>query len=176
MKALRSSRFRRWSWLVIAALVLVSFVRAGFTDGPPRTDEERVRDIAATLRCPTCRSQSVAGSDSAAAKAIRVDIARRVAEGQEADEIRDAIAATYGDDVQLVPGRSGWAGLVWVLPVVALVVGLAGVAAAFARWRRAPQRHASAEDRALVDQALARTRAGAPADVAGSDAGEEPRG
>ena len=60
----------------------------------------------------------------------------------------------------VVMGRSGWAGLVWVLPVVALVVGLAGVAAAFARWRRAPRTHASAADRALVDQALARARTG----------------
>lgn len=161
---------------MIAALVLVSFARAGLTEGSPRTDEERVRDIAATLKCPTCRSQSVAGSDSAAARAIRADITRRVAEGQEADEIRDAIAATYGDEVQLVPGRSGWAGLVWVLPVVALVVGLAGVAAAFARWRRAPQRHASAEDRVLVDQALARVRTGTAGDAAGGSAGlEEPR-
>lgn len=158
MSALRGPGFRRWSWLVIAALVLVSFVRAGLTEGSPRTDEERVRDIAATLKCPTCRSQSVAGSDSTAARAIRADIARRVAEGQEAEEIRAAIAATYGDDVQLVPGRSGWAGLVWVLPVVALVLGLAGVAAAFARWQRSPRSHASDADRALVEEAMARSR------------------
>lgn len=159
MSALRDPRFRRWSWFVIAALVLVAFLRAGLTEGSPRTDEERVRDIAATLKCPTCRSQSVAGSDSTAARAIRADIARRVAEGQEAEEIRAAIAATYGDDVQLVPGRSGWAGLVWVLPVVALVLGLAGVAAAFARWQRSPRTHASDADRALVEEAMARAQA-----------------
>ncbi len=158
MSVLRNPAFRRWSWLAIAALVLVSLVRAGVTEGSPRTDEERVRDIAATLKCPTCRSQSVAGSDAAAARAIRADIARRVAEGQGAEEIRSAIAATYGDDVQLVPGRSGWAGLVWVLPVVALILGLAGVAAAFARWQRSPRSHASDADRALVEEAMARSR------------------
>ena len=155
MSALASPAFRRWSWLVIAALVIVSFVRAGVSDGDPRTDEERARDIAATLKCPTCRSQSVAGSDSAAARAIRADISRRVADGQSADQIRDAIAATYGDDVQLVPGRSGVEGLVWVLPVVVLVAGLAGVGAVFARWRRTPLTHASPDDRALVEEALA---------------------
>lgn len=159
MTALRGPAFRRWSWLVIAALVLVSFVRAGLTEGAPRTDEERVRDIAATLKCPTCLSQSVAGSDSAAARAIRADIARRVAEGQDAEQIRAAVADAYGDDVQLVPGRSGWAGLVWTLPVVALVLGLAGVAAAFARWQRAPRTHASDADRALVEAAMTRARA-----------------
>ncbi|HLT16023.1 MAG TPA: cytochrome c-type biogenesis protein CcmH [Acidimicrobiales bacterium] len=162
MRVLQSPAFRRWSWLVIAALVVVSFVRAGTTDGSPRTDEDRVRAIAATLKCPTCRSQSVADSDSAAARAIKAEITRRVAEGQDADEIRAAIASRFGEDVQLVPGRSGWAGLVWVLPVAALVAGLAAVAAVLARWRRSPRTRASDEDRALVDAALARTRGDEP--------------
>lgn len=154
MSRLRGPGFRRWSWLVIAALVLVSLVRAGVSDGAPRTDEERVRDIAATIKCPTCRSQSVAGSDSAAARAIRSEITRRVDDGESADEIRGAIAATYGDDVLLTPGRSGLEGAVWVLPVIALVLGLAGVSAAFARWRRAPSAEVTDADRALVEQAL----------------------
>jgi cytochrome c-type biogenesis protein CcmH len=137
------------------ALVLVSLLRAGVSDGPPRTAEERVRDIAATIRCPTCRSQSVAGSDSAAARAIRSEIARRVSDGESADEIRDAVAATYGDDVLLTPRRSGLEGAVWILPVVALVLGLAGVSAAFARWRRTPVTAVTDEDRSLVEQARA---------------------
>lgn len=149
-----SPQARRWSWLVIAALVIVSLVRAGVSDGPARTDEERVQDIAATLKCPTCRSQSVAGSDSAAARAIKGEIARRVADGESDDQIRSAIADAYGEDVQLVPGRSGLAGLIWILPVVAVVLGLAGVLAVFARWRRTPLTHASDEDRALVEAAL----------------------
>lgn len=154
MSALSSPRFRRWSWLVIAALVLVALVRAGVSDGPPRTAEEQVRQITATLKCPTCRSQSVAGSDSAAARAIRADVARRVGDGQSPDEIRDAIAGTYGDDVLLTPGRSGLQGVVWFLPVVVLVVALAGVSAAFARWRRTPLTTATDADRALVEEAL----------------------
>ena len=146
--------FRRWSWLFIVALVLVSLIRAGVSEGPPRTAEERVRDIAATIKCPTCRSQSVAGSESAAARAIRSEIARRVSDGESADEIRDAVAATYGEDVLLTPSRSGLEGAVWVLPVVALVLGLAGISAAFARWRRAPVATVTDEDRSLVEQAL----------------------
>src|SRR5690606_29052673 len=134
-------------------LVVVALIRAGVDEGAPRTDEERVQDIASTLKCPTCRSQSVAGSDSPAARAIRTEIARRVQDGQSSDQIRSAIEGTF-DDVQLVPGRSGVEGLVWVLPVVALVLGLAGVAAAFARWRRTPLTHASDADRALVEDAL----------------------
>jgi cytochrome c-type biogenesis protein CcmH len=147
------SRIRRAGWFVIAALVLVSLARATFDDGPPRTMEEQVEAIASTLKCPICRSQSVADSDVAASRAIRLEIARLVEEGQSASAIRTQIAATYGDQVQLIPPASGFAGLVWILPVVVVVVALVALSAAFARWRRAPDAVATDEDRALVEQA-----------------------
>ena len=153
MSALRTPTFRRWSWLVVVALVAVSLLRNAVDDGPPRTAEERVRTIAAGLKCPTCRSQSVADSDSAAARAIRTEIAARVAVGQSAGEIRTAIAATYGDDVQLMPSGSGFEGLVWFLPVLAMVLALAALTATFARWRAAPRTTPDDADRALVEQA-----------------------
>jgi cytochrome c-type biogenesis protein CcmH len=151
---LRSARFRRWSWLVIVALVAVALVRNAVDDGPPASAADRVRSIASTLKCPVCRSQSVADSDVAAARAIRTEIAKRVGEGESDDAIRAAIAATYGDDVQLTPERGGFSGLVWVLPVVALVLALAGLTAAFARWRRRVEVTTSDADRQLVEQAL----------------------
>jgi cytochrome c-type biogenesis protein CcmH len=151
---LRSTRFRRWSWLVIIALVLVALVRNAIDEGSPRTAEDRVRSIASTMKCPICAGQSVADSDVAAARSIRTEIARRVQEGESDDAIRDAISATYGDDLQLTPKASGFAGLVWILPVVALVLALAGLSATFARWRRTAVATATDADRALVDQAL----------------------
>jgi cytochrome c-type biogenesis protein CcmH len=154
MSVLKTPAFRRWSWLVILALVLVSLVRNGVDVGSSRTDEERMRSIASEMKCPVCRSQSVADSDVAAARSIRTEISRRIDLGEGDDEIRDAIASTYGDDLQLTPGRSGFAGLVWILPVAALVLALAGLTAAFARWRRMTADETSDEDRALVGRAL----------------------
>ncbi len=151
---LRSPRFRHLSWLVIASLVIVSLVRATVDDGPPRTTEEQVEAIARTLKCPVCGSQSVADSDVAASRSIRLEIARLVEQGESAGDVRAQIASRYGDQVQLVPPASGFAGLVWFLPVAALVVALAALAATFARWRRSPRTAASADDRDLVDQAL----------------------
>jgi cytochrome c-type biogenesis protein CcmH/NrfF len=43
---------------------------------------------------------------------------------------------------------------VWIVPVVALVVALAGLTAAFARWRRREEAETSDEDRELVERAL----------------------
>lgn len=153
MTRARSRRFRRVSWLVMASVVLVSLVRATVDDGPPRTTEEQVRAIAKTMKCPVCKSQSVADSDVAASRSIRLEIARLVEDGRSAAEVRDAIAATYGDQVQLIPPASGFDGLVWALPVVALIGALAALSAAFARWRRIPTSVATEEDRALVEQA-----------------------
>jgi cytochrome c-type biogenesis protein CcmH len=146
---------RRWGWLVIVALVLVALVRAGLDDGAPRTEAERVRNIAAAMKCPVCAGQSVAESDVEAARAIREEIARQVDDGRSDGEIRDAIAASYGERIQLTPKASGFEGLVWILPVVALVLALAGIGSAFARWRRTATSMATDADRALVDQALA---------------------
>jgi cytochrome c-type biogenesis protein CcmH/NrfF len=154
MSALRSPSFRRASWIVMAALVVVSLGRAALDDGPPRTTEEQVEAIARTLKCPVCRGQSVGDSDSPSARAIRVEIGRLVEQGRSADEVRDAISASFGDQVQLIPPASGFAGLVWILPVVALVVAIAGVSGAITRWRRVPRSEPSDEDRTLVEQAL----------------------
>jgi cytochrome c-type biogenesis protein CcmH len=148
------SRARRASWIVMAAIVVVSLARATFADGPPRTTEEKVEAIAATLKCPVCRSQSVADSDVAASRAIRVEITKLVEEGEPASVIRAEIASTYGDQVQLLPPASGFAGLVWILPVVAVVVALVALSAVFARWRRTPSTVATEDDRALVERAL----------------------
>ena len=151
---LRTRRFRRWSWLIIAALVLVALARTWIEHGPPRTDAERVHHLATTMKCPVCEGQSIASSDSAAAGAIRTEITKRVKEGQSDGTIRAAISATYGSSIQLTPSASGFAGLVWILPVVALVAALAVLSATFARWRRTSGTHATDADRALVDEAL----------------------
>jgi len=151
---LRSRGFRRWSWLIIVALVLVALARTWIQHGPPRTDAERVHHLATTMKCPVCEGQSIANSDSAAAGAIRTEITKRVKQGQSDGQIRDAISATYGSSIQLTPSASGFAGLVWILPVVALVAALAVLSATFARWRRTTGTEATDADRALVDEAL----------------------
>lgn len=148
---------RGWlPWLALAVVVGVALGIGSTGDGGPRTDAERVADVAASLRCPTCRGQSVLESDAPAADAIRSDIARRVEAGQSDAEIRDALVAAYGEDVLLNPPRSGIAGLVWVLPVAALVAAAAGLVVAFRRWRPSSA-EADAGDRALVEEARRRS-------------------
>jgi cytochrome c-type biogenesis protein CcmH len=144
---------RRWTWLLMA-VVLAGALAVGLQpDDEPRTQEERVFALAETLKCPTCRSQSVADSEAPSAEAIRGDIARRLAEGQDEDEIRDYLVGRFGEEILLTPSSSGLTGLVWILPVVAVVLAAAGLALAFRRWRRSPTVAVTEEDRERVAEA-----------------------
>jgi cytochrome c-type biogenesis protein CcmH len=148
-----ASRRRVAGWLAMLAIVVGALLVGVTDDGGPRTDGERARDLSASVACPTCDGQSVADSDSSAARNVRTFIEQRIADGQADDQIRDELASRYGERILLTPGRSGLAGLVWVLPVAALVAALAGVALAFRRWRGRGVVHATDDDRALVDKA-----------------------
>jgi cytochrome c-type biogenesis protein CcmH/NrfF len=144
-------------WLPWAALLVVVAVALGVgtfdRGGGARSDEERAQSLAEGFRCPTCRGQSVADSDAPAAQAIRQQIERQVEEGRTDAQIRDYVLSRYPRS-ELVPPRSGLAGLVWVLPVAAVVVAACALAVAFRRWRVVGGRGGpSPEDRVLVERA-----------------------
>src|SRR3954469_12372689 len=108
------------------AVVLAVMLAVGSRSTGPTDPLDRAHAIEQTIKCPTCRGQSVAESDAPASKAIRTDIAERIAQGQSDDEIRTFFASKFGDDIILRPKSSGIGGLVWVLPVVALVLAASG--------------------------------------------------
>ncbi|MEY2431465.1 MAG: cytochrome c-type biosis protein CcmH [Acidimicrobiaceae bacterium] len=120
----------------LMAIVLVGAMWAGTHRNRVPTSEERALALEQTIKCPVCRGQSVAESDSEASKAIRIEITRRISAGQSDSEIRGYFAQTLGDDVLLRPASSGFGGLVWVLPVAGFVVAGSGIVLAFVRWRR----------------------------------------
>ena len=68
---------RRASWLVMGLVILVALLVDLQPDDTPRTSEDRIFALAETLKCPTCRSQSVADSEAPSAKAIRAEITCR---------------------------------------------------------------------------------------------------
>lgn len=157
---------KRWAWVswALMAVVLGSAFAIGMTRDPtPQTSEERVQAIASRLKCPTCRSQSVASSDAPAAVAVREQIAQRVQAGQSDDAIVGYVVSRFGDDISLVPPRSGIGGLVWILPVAAFVAAVAGLAFAFRRWQAKAALDLSDEDRVRVEQARRRLHEQEPA-------------
>lgn len=146
-------RLRRWlGWALLAVAAAVALAVGARPRGPV-TEAERARAIAERVRCPTCRGLSAADSDAPASRAIRAEIARRVAAGQDDDEILAYFADRFGKDVILQPEGSGVAALVWVVPVGAVVLGIGGLVVAFRRWRPRAALPTD-EDRRLVREAL----------------------
>ena len=120
----------------LMVIVLVGALWAGTHRNRVPSSEERAQTLEQTIKCPVCRGQSVADSDSPAANDIRAEIARRISVGESDAEIRNYFAQKIGSDLLLRPSSSGLAGLVWVLPVAAFVAAAGGIAFAFVRWRR----------------------------------------
>lgn len=129
----------------LLALVLVTALQL-MQRGPAPTVDAQASQLAAELRCPDCQALSVAESRTAAADAIRREIAEQLADGRSIDEVRQHFVARYGQWILLQPADP----LIWLLPAAALLVGI-GV---FAWWlRRAPAAGAAVGERAGVDDA-----------------------
>ena len=154
MSGHRTPAHRPWAWLALAAVLLGALAVGVVDDGGPRSNAERARALAETIECPQCRGQAVANSDAPAAQAIRTEISRRVTDGESDEQIRTYFARQYGEDVLLTPSSDGLTGLVWFLPVAALVAALGGLVIVFRRWRVPDDVRVDDADRVLVEQAL----------------------
>lgn len=139
----------------VAVALLAVTAAVLLTGGSGETD--RAYQLQQRLRCPVCTSVSIAESQSDTAVAMRRAVDERIAAGRSDKEIIDYFRSRYGDWVLIDPPARGATLLVWLLPAVA---ALAGLAAVLARARRSPASVAdlSPADHARVDAALARTR------------------
>lgn len=139
-------------WAAVFAAVLGFLAVAVVDDGGLETDAERVQRLSDSFACPECQGESVSDSNAAVAANIRDRIRDLVGEGASDQEIRDELLQGYGTRVLLNPPAEGLATLLWVLPVVLLVGGSAGLTHLLSRSRE-PDRLASDDDHELVARA-----------------------
>ena len=151
----KGSPIRRWGpWLAVAVVAVAALSVAAFGTRSAPTAQDRVSSISRTVKCPVCSGESVAESNAPASQEIRRQIAEQVQQGQTDEEIRSFYSAKYGQAILLTPSASGVNVLVWILPIVALALGIAALVIVFRRWSSMPQERASDEDRELVESAL----------------------
>ncbi|MEM6461261.1 MAG: cytochrome c-type biogenesis protein [Pseudomonadota bacterium] len=87
--------------------------------------ELRARDISAGLRCLVCQNQSIDESDAELAKDLRVLVRQRLVEGDSDREVVGYIVSRYGEFVLLKPSFSPQNLLLWAVPGIVLLGGLA---------------------------------------------------
>ena len=98
--------------------------------------EDLTREVATELRCVVCQNLSVADSPSEMAQQMRAIVREQLQAGKSPQDVKDCFVTKYGEWVLLKPKTTGFAALLWILPYLALMIGV-GVALGFLRrWSK----------------------------------------
>jgi len=106
---------------VLASLLVIGIVAA---QGGTVTDDQ-VNAVAKRLNCPVCENVPLDVCETQACVQWRDLIRQKLAAGEKPEQIINYFQATYGDRVLQEPPRQGFTGLVWILPFIGLVAGVA---------------------------------------------------
>jgi cytochrome c-type biogenesis protein CcmH len=85
--------------------------------------DKRTNEVAALLRCPVCQGMSVADSPSTVALDMKQQVRELLAQGYTQEQILSYFETSYGQFVLLKPKTT----MVWILPLIALLLGIAVV-------------------------------------------------
>lgn len=102
----------------------------------PRTS---LGDVEDEVMCPVCGIPLELATEAPQAVRQRALIERLIEDCQTKDQIKARLAAEFGDEVLALPDDEGFDLAAWVVPGLAVVLGIAGVAVATLRWRRNPR-------------------------------------
>jgi cytochrome c-type biogenesis protein CcmH len=119
-------------WAIVLLYTIVSPAVAGTV--AENTIDIRTREIAKTLRCTVCQSESVFESQAPLAQQMRGIIRERVAQGQSDEEIRAYFLSRYGDYILMEPRVRGLNWLLWTGPFLLLLFGGFLLYRTLARW------------------------------------------
>lgn len=122
------------AFVLAASLLTVMIVNA--QDGQPRipTDDE-VNAVAKKLYCPVCPNTPLDVCETQACKDWRAQIRDQLAAGWSEQQIMDYFVQQYGERVLGEPQRSGFTSMVWVLPLIAVLLGIVIVWQVLRSWR-----------------------------------------
>jgi cytochrome c-type biogenesis protein CcmH len=100
--------------------------------------EARTAEVASQLRCPVCQGLSIQDSPSELSQQMRSVVKDQLREGKTPDEVKAFFVSKYGEWILLEPKAKGFNVLVYALPILLVLGGLAVIALAVRKWTRAP--------------------------------------
>jgi cytochrome c-type biogenesis protein CcmH len=120
--------------VLFISLLIVAQTAAHAGTVEEQTIDIRTREIAKTLRCTVCQSESIFESQAPLAQQMRGIIRERVAQGQSDEEIRAYFLSRYGDYILMEPRIKGMNWLIWAGPFILLLIGGIFLYRTLARW------------------------------------------
>jgi cytochrome c-type biogenesis protein CcmH len=118
---------------IILTLLPAGIAKAQETNPP--TDDE-VNAIAKQLYCPVCENIPLDVCGTQACAQWRELIREKLAQGWNEQQIKDYFVAQYGDRVLATPPARGLNWLAYIVPPVAILVGVFILYQAFRAWRK----------------------------------------
>lgn len=112
----------------LGAFLLISFLFLLFViscSSETLTLEERAQSIDKQLMCPVCPAETIDQSQAELAVQMRALVRQKVQAGETKDQILAFFVESYGESVLSRPPSQGFNILVWVVPPLALIGGLA---------------------------------------------------
>ena len=130
----------RGGMLALLACLLFAPIVALAVDDPSEmlpdpAQEQRAEAIGAQLRCLVCQNESIEDSSADLARDLRHVVREHVARGESNRQIMDWMVSRYGNFIRLRPPLSIGTLLLWVMPVLALCIGIGIAWWAFRRPR-----------------------------------------
>jgi cytochrome c-type biogenesis protein CcmH len=137
----RKGNMNRKKLLLTIPMILITFLAFFALLSTPvlaqeEADFDRVNEIAKQLNCPTCAGINLADCRTKTCEQWREQIGELVVDGYSDQEVLDYFSTRYGDQVLQEPPVRGFSLALWVLPVIALVVGGIWLAIILRRWRQ----------------------------------------
>jgi cytochrome c-type biogenesis protein CcmH len=120
--------------VVFSSLLVFGVVAA---QGGQVTDDQ-VNAVAKKLNCPVCENVPLDVCETQACSQWRDLIRQKLGAGETPQQIMNYFQATYGDRVLQEPPRQGFTALVWILPIVGLIAGMAILAVVLRRMTVRP--------------------------------------
>ena len=158
---------------LLAAAVLLALASAPVALVPVSAQQpnDRAHQIGAKLKCMCGGCDQSAGGcyhtggafsgPCDTAKGMLREISARINQGQSEQQILQAFEQQFGTQVFIVPPKSGFSLVAWIMPFAYLAGGTLLVVLVISRWSKRPgqQARATASDPAVSPEYLARVRA-----------------
>ena len=127
---------------ILVAAALLALPAAAAAASCPRTTLGAVEN---DVMCLQCGTPLAVAEDAPAAQRERAFIVQLIGQCRTKAQVENALVAQYGDRVLALPRAHGFGLSAYVVPLAALLAGLALVAFLALRWRRARPAARSAE-------------------------------
>jgi cytochrome c-type biogenesis protein CcmH len=124
--------------LLLAGMTLIFVPQASAQNPtpPPAISDDQVNAIAKEMYCPVCENTPLDVCPTQACAEWRELIREKLAEGWSEAQIKQYFVDRFGDRVLATPPARGLNWLVYVIPPIAILLGVFLLYSAFRAWRR----------------------------------------